>query len=183
MEDYYVTEEDYLAAEEVSEVRHEYLAGAVYAMAGASRPHNRIASNLIRELGNQLRGKRCEAFSTDLKLRIRKAPQVTFYYYPDVVVDCSGSDSDFVETPTVIFEILSEGTARTDRGEKLSNYQSLASLEVYVIVDQFRPAVTMYRRSADSWVMEWYSRLEEMIELPEIECSLPLAAIYERMDF
>ena len=181
--DYYVTEDEYLAAEELSEVRHEYLAGAVYAMAGASRPHNRIAGNINRNLGNQLSGKRCEAFSTDLKLRIRKAPHLTFYYYPGVVVDCSGSDSNFVEAPTVVFEILSEGTARTDRGEKLTNYQSLSSLKVYVIVDQFRAAVTVHRRDAETWTMEWYSRLEEVIELPEIGCSLTLAAIYERMGF
>ena len=183
LEDYLVSEEDYLAGERLSEVRHEYLAGVIYAMADASRPHNRIASNLVAELVTQLRGGRCEAFSTDIKLRVRRAPQATFYYYPDVVVDCSGSQSDFVEEPSVVFEIISPGTERTDRGEKLANYQSLTSLNVYLLVDQFRPAVTVYRRVKESWVMEWYSQLSEVISLPEIGCSLSLAAIYERMGF
>ncbi len=183
LEDYHVTEEEYLAAERFSEVRHEYLAGAVYAMAGASRPHNRIVSNLVAEIGSQLRGKRCEVFSNDIKLRIQHAPRATFYYYSDVVVDCSGSDSDNVEEPAVVFEILSPGTERTDRGEKLVNYQSLPALKVYAFVDQYRPAVTVYRREGNTWGMKWYSRLEEVLELPEIACSLSLSTIYERMGF
>src|SRR6478736_5254406 len=116
----YASPEAYLAGERMSTIKHEYLAGVVYAMAGGSRGHNQISSNLVREIGNQLLGKRCTVFGSDMRLRIRNAG-ATFYYYPDVTVDCSGSTSDEVDQPSVIFEVLSPETERFDRGEKLLN--------------------------------------------------------------
>lgn len=135
--DIYVSVEDYLAAEELSDVKHEYLAGAVYAMAGASRAHNQIAANLLRHLGNQLQGKPCAVLGSDMRLRIRKS-DVSFYYYPNVTVDCSGSKKDEVEEPSVIFEVLSPATDRADRGDKLTNYHAIASMRVYVLVNQLQ---------------------------------------------
>src|SRR5438128_5694108 len=99
-EDYYITPETYLAAERISERKHEYVAGAVHAMAGASRRHNLIAINILTELANQLRGKKCAPFSSDMRLRIHEAA-ASFYYYPDVTVDCTGSEQNEVTEPTV----------------------------------------------------------------------------------
>jgi Uma2 family endonuclease len=180
--EHYITPEEYLAAELVREQRHEYLAGVIYAMAGASVGHSRIVSNIAGELRNQLRGQPCEAFTTDVKVRIRQST-AEFFYYPDVMVDCThaANTAYYAEQPRVIFEVMSPGTARTDREEKLRNYQSLASLDAYVLVDQSRVAVTLYRRTAEGWERELLTDLETgAIALPSIECELPLAAVYER---
>ncbi len=178
---HYATPEEYLAVERWSDTKHEYLAGMIYAMAGASREHNLAAGNIFGELHSQLRGKKCAPFGSDMRLRIRK-PGHTFYYYPDVTVDCSGKDTQEIEEPSVIFEVLSPDTDRADRGDKLVNYQSLPSMRVYVLVDQFRAAVTVYRRrDGELWEMEFLGDPAATLELPEIGCALPLASIYERL--
>ncbi len=178
---YLKTPEEYLAAERVAEQRHEYLAGTVYSMAGATADYQRIAANVARHLGNQLSGKRCEVFSMDMKVRIRKGA-ATFFYYPDATVDCSdpAGDSYFAEEPRVIFEVLSPETERIDRVEKLYNYQTLPSLLSYVLVDQLRLAVTVYRRKNGDWIVELLIKKDDILKLPEIECALPMTAIYER---
>jgi Uma2 family endonuclease len=179
--DYYISPADYLAGERVSQQKHEYLAGVVHMMAGTSIGHDRIAGNIYRHLGNQLEGHPCEAFTSDVKVRIR-AQAAEFFYYPDVTVDCStqGNSSLFAEAPRVIFEVLSPDTERVDRGEKLRNYQALPTLEVYGLVDQYHVAVTLYRRAGDDWVCEFLTEKTDVIALPGIGCELPLAAIYER---
>lgn len=178
---YYVTAEEYLASERISEQKHEYLAGVVYAMAGGTLDHNRIAGNTYRALGNQLSGRKCEPFSSDVRVRVL-TNAAEFYYYPDVTVDCSGAAGGelFAEHPRVIFEVLSPDTERIDRGEKLRNYQAIESLDVYVLVDQFHIAVTVYRRTAEGWVSEFYSEKSDVLQLPTIECALPMTVIYER---
>ncbi len=178
---YYETAEAYLAGERLADRKHEYLAGVIYAMAGATRDHNRIAANILSDLLQQLRGRPCEPFSSDMKVRIRK-DAAEFYYYPDVTVDCSGGPgaSHFVEEPRVVFEVLSPDTQRIDHGEKLRNYQALASLHVYVLVDQFHIAVTVYRRTADGWKREFLSAKEDVLALGEIDCQLRMTGIYER---
>ena len=179
--EYYTSAEDYLAGERVSQQKHEYLAGVIYATAGTTVGHGRIAGNISAHLNNQLRGRRCEAFSSEIKVRIRK-DAADFFYYPDVVVDCSGAEdaSLFAEEPRVIFEVVSPDTEGIDRGEKLRNYQSLESLDVYGLVDQYPMAVTLYRGTAEGWTSEFLTEKTDLIELPTIECQLPLAAIYER---
>ena len=180
---YIKTSEEYLATERVAEQRHEYLAGAVYAMAGTSRDHERIAINICGELRAQLRNRPCEVLASNIKVGIKKEA-AQFFYYPDVTVDCgaAGGDSFFAEEPRVIFEILSPETERIDRIEKLYNYQTLPSLLAYVLVDQLRLAVTIYRRKNDDWIVELFTRSDDILQLPEIECSLPVAAIYERTE-
>lgn len=178
---YFVSPEAYLAAERTREQKHEYLAGVEYQMAGASAGHNRIAGNLFAELRSQLAGKPCEAFSSDLKVRIR-TNTAEFYYYPDVTVDCSGvaDTALFAEQPRVLFEVLSPETERIDRGEKLRNYQSLPSVDAYVLVDQHRIAVMVYRRSEGGWVRELLTDKAGDLDLPTIGCSIRLATIYQR---
>jgi Uma2 family endonuclease len=177
----YLSPEEYLLAEQASETKHEFLAGVVYAMAGASREHNQLARNVLSELTSQLRGKTCEPFGNDMRMRIRTLG-TTFYYYPDVTVDCSGSTGQEIEQPTVIFEVLSPGTERADWGDKLINYQRLDSMRVYVLVNQFRMAVTVFRRAeGDEWKREFLGDPAATVELPEIGCALPLSVIYERV--
>ena len=179
--EYYCSPEDYLAGERVSQQKHEYLAGVIYAMAGTTIGHGRIAGNITRHLNNLLRSGRCEAFSSEIKVCIRK-DAANFFYYPDVVVDCSGGEDSslFAEHPRVIFEVLSPDTERIDRGEKLLNYQALPSLDVYGLVDQFHIAVTLYRRTSEGWVSEFLTEKSDVISLPTIECELALTAVYER---
>jgi Uma2 family endonuclease len=179
--EYYFTPEEYLAGERVSQEKHEYVAGAIYATAGISVGRDRIAGNIYRHLRNQLTGKPCEAFSSDVKVRIRK-DAAEFFYYPDVTVDCSGAGdaSLFADESRVIFEVLSPDTERIDRGEKLRNYQAFPSLEIYALVDQFHVAVTVCRRTADGWVMEFLTEKSDVLTMPSIACTLSLAAVYER---
>ena len=179
--DYYISPEDYLCGERVSQEKHEYLAGAIYAMAGTTIGHARIAGNINAGLNTQLRGQKCESFSSEIKVHIQR-DAASFYYYPDVVVDCSGAANGllFAEAPRVIFEVLSPDTERIDRGEKLRNYQSIPTLEAYILVDQYHVAVTIYRRTAEGWVMEFLTEKTDTLELPGIECRLPLSTIYER---
>lgn len=179
--DYYISPAEYLDGERLSAQKHEYLAGVVHMMAGTSIGHDRIAGNIFAELRAHLRGHPCEAFTSDVKVRIR-SEVAEFYYYPDVTVDCStqGNNALFAEAPRVIFEVLSPDTERVDRGEKRLNYQTLPSLEVYCLVDQFRVAVTVYRRTPTGWDGEFLSEKTDVLRLSGLGCELPLAAIYER---
>lgn len=185
---YYVTPEQYLADELLRDQKHEYVAGMVYpvggaatGMAGTSHAHTRITGNINASLLQQLRGHRCEPFSTETKVGIHKG-DAQFYYYPDVVVDCGGGPDDayFATEPRVIFEVLSRETERTDLSEKLENYQALPSLDAYVLVNQYHPAVTVYQRQGEVWSGGILTGAEDVLELPTIGCSLSLKAIYER---
>jgi Uma2 family endonuclease len=178
VEDIYVSPEEYLAAERVSETKHEYLAGVIYARAGGTRRHGRITNNIIITLDAQFTGTRCFPYGPDVRLRIR-GEGGTFLYYPDVTVDCSESRLDEIETPSAIFEVLSPSTERADRGDKLLNYQGIPALRVYAILEQERPIVTIYRRvESGAWAIELYSNLEQVIALPELPAELSIAAIY-----
>ncbi len=179
--DHYVTPEEYLAGELITEGKHEYVAGIVYAMSRTSMGHWRIVDNITRSLGDQLRGRRCEAFSTEIKVNIR-TERAQFYYYPDVVVDCGDrpDDSYFADNPRVIFEVLSESTERTDRTEKRIYYQTLPTLDAYVLVDQARMAVTVYRRADAEWSTELLMATTDVLDLPPVGCKLSLRAIYAR---
>lgn len=181
VEDYYITSEEYLAGELIADERHEYVGGVVYAMSGTTSGHGRITTNILIGLGQQLRGRRCEAFTSELKVRIQTR-NADFYYYPDVVVDCGKNTDDnlFADEPRVIFEVLSESTKRTDRFEKRLNYQTLPTLDVYVLVDQTRRAVTVYRRAEGDWTTELLTAVTDVLALPTVECELSVSTIYER---
>ncbi len=171
--------EEYLAGEEQSEVRHEFIAGAVYAMSGASEPHNIIALNIASALRAQLRGRRCRAFMADMKLRLRILEDDVFYY-PDVMVACDPTDraSHYKERPTILFEVLSDTTAHIDRREKFFSYRSIPTLENYVLVEQEQRLVTILRRRLD-WAPERLREPDDILRLDGIECALTLADIYE----
>lgn len=155
-----LSEQDYLDGEGASQIRHEYVAGEVFAMAGASKAHNIISGNVYALLRAALRGSGCQTFMADMRVRI--AAQ-SCYYYPDVVVTCSPEDlssdapKDRVEAPGLIVEVLSPTTEAIDRREKMLAYRHIESLREYVLVDQERRWVEVYRRAGSGWVADLYS--------------------------
>jgi Uma2 family endonuclease len=177
--------EDYLAGEEVSDVKHEFLGGTVHAMAGATNQHNAISVSGLLSLGAQLRGKSCQPFNSDTKVRIEFSDHTRFYY-PDAMVVCQPNPANehFQQNPVIIIEVLSDSTRRTDLGEKRDAYLAIPSLKVLLFVESDSPTVTLYRRkSGGGFASELHTGLESTIPLPEIEASLPLAELYERVEF
>ena len=179
-----ITVEEYLDSEIHSEVKREYLGGVVYEMAGASEPHNFIATNLVGLLYAQLRGKPCQVFGSDMKVRLRPLDS-TYFYYPDAMVACDPTDSGhgWRERPAALFEIISEETRRVDEREKRVPYLQLPSLQAYVRIEQARPEVVVDRRTPEGWKSERVSGLEAVVRLPELGIELPLAELFERVKF
>lgn len=167
--------EEYLDGEEHSEVRHEYVAGSVYAMVGSSSAHNAIALNLATALRAHLRGGDCRVFMSDMKVRIGEV-----FYYPDVLVSCEPWDRQarFQSQPVLVIEVLSDSTERKDRFEKRVSYQSLASLQEYVLISQDRPQVEIFRRVQDAWELETCLGGDEVC-LRSVELVLPMEQVYE----
>jgi Uma2 family endonuclease len=175
--------EEYLASEESSPVRHEYLGGEVYSMAGGSNAHNAIATNALVSIGAQLRGKRCRPFNSDTKVRIQ-FPTHTRFYYPDSMIVCQPSDAEkhYQDAPSVIIEVLSESTRRTDEQEKREAYLTIPTLRCYVLLEQDGAAATVWRRTEQGFVRETIHGLDSVVALTEIDASLPLAEVYEGVE-
>lgn len=179
-----ISVEDYLVGELTSPVKHEYLGGVIYAMAGARNAHNLIAANTQGALHGRLRGGPCRAFNSDTKIRVRLPSHIRFYY-PDVPVICrpNPQSDSFQDEPAVLFEVLSRKTRRIDEGEKKDAYLSIPSVAVYALVEQEQPLVTVFRRTEQGFVCEVYEGLGALLPLPEIGTELPLAEIYEGIEF
>ena len=175
----FVPVEDYLAGEELSEVRHEFIGGAIHAMAGASEDHNIVAGNLFAALHSHLRGKPCRAYMADLKVRLEIA-RTDIFYYPDVMVACDARDTEryFKRYPKVLIEVLSPDTERIDRREKFLSYTQIETLEEYVLVAQDAMEVTVFRRT-NNWQPEILRLPDQPLCLASLEFSLPLSLIYE----
>jgi Uma2 family endonuclease len=170
-----LTIEEYLDGEKVGDVRHEYVAGAVYAMAGASGLHNLLALALAADLRQHLRGSACRTFMSDMKVRVRDA-----FYYPDLVVVCGPVDAGayYQTAPTLIVEILSESTEARDRLEKRLAYQSLESLKEYVLVTQDKMRIEVYRRVGDGWQIETYS-YGDRVRFASLDFEAEIEQLYE----
>lgn len=179
-----ISVDDYLAGELVSPIKHEYLGGIVYAMAGAINRHNRIATNIVGASHARLRGKPCQPFNSDTKIRVRLPHHVRFYY-PEASVVCrpNPENDSYQDEPAVIFEVLSPSTRRIDEGEKKDAYLAIPSLGVYLLVEQDMPFLVAYRRTDHGFVREEYEGLGAILPLPEIGIDLPLAEIYEAVEF
>ena len=177
-----ISADDYLAGEKDGEVRHEYVAGQVYAMTGASRSHGLIAGALFAHLRPHARGKGCQLFANDMKVHVRQAGEDAFYY-PDLVLTCDPDDRAdyYCERPCLIVEVLSETTERIDRREKLFAYTAgLPSLREYLLVAQDHRRVDVYRRTDTDWVHETHT--EGAIQLDCLDMDLPVEAIYEDVE-
>jgi Uma2 family endonuclease len=174
-----ISEEEYLKGELLSEVKHEYVAGRVYAMSGGSVNHSAVARNFLLAIGSSLRGG-CQSFTSDLSVRIEQVFGVT-YFYPDASVVCAPIDgsAQFTTEPAVILEVLSPSTRRVDETSKLQGYLTLTSLQVCLLAESDRPLVTVYRRQSDHFAVEVYEGRDAVIPLDEIETSLFLADLYD----
>jgi Uma2 family endonuclease len=173
-----LTVEEYLAFEETTPIRHEYIAGALYAMSGASLPHNRITMNLATALHLHLRGTPCKPYMSDAKLRLQAARD-TIFYYPDIAVTCAKEASEaYLEQPRLIIEVLSPSTEKIDRREKALHYRYIDTVEEYVLIAQNQPQIEIQRRT-DNWQPTTITALDASAEFRSLGLSLPLSQIYE----
>jgi Uma2 family endonuclease len=182
----FLTPEEYLAIERKAEIKSEYHRGTMYAMRGNTIRHVKIVRNLVVRLDEATRHGYGEVFSTDLKLWV-EAEQL--YAYPDLMIICgplaiADNFRDTVTNPSIIIEVLSPSTEAYDRGKKFSYYQEVASLQEYVLVSQDEARVERFTRQADgTWVPANFVGLESSLPLAGIDCQVPLATIYDRVDF
>ena len=175
-----LTEQDYLAYELTADIRHEFVDGQLYAMAGAGERHNRIAGNIFFQIRAATRGGACAVFISDMKLR---ATHHNAYYYPDVMLVCNPDDNGeyYKQQPCFIAEVLSPSTENIDRREKLLAYQKIPSLRYYLLVSTTQKSVEYFLRDAQD---AWQTAFLEADETLAIDCDgyhavLTLADIYE----
>ncbi|MDQ3459578.1 MAG: Uma2 family endonuclease [Deinococcota bacterium] len=168
---------EYLEAEKDAEVRHEYVCGEVYAMAGGSVAHNVITGNVARLLGNAAAPTDCRVYASDMKVRVEEG----LFYYPDVMVVCAPPADDYYETePCVIVEVVSQSTSRKDRMEKRFAYLALGSLRLYLLVDSRQRAVTGFGRTPSGWEERVYGESEAVL-IPCPELALTFSDIYHKV--
>jgi Uma2 family endonuclease len=172
---------EYLSGEELSGVKHEYIGGEVFAMAGASKTHNRLAGRAYTLLESHLSGSPCEPFVGDMKVNLRLGTHEVFYY-PDVVVACDPRDTDshFIRFPKLIIEILSASTDRADRVHKFRDYRTIPTLEEYVLISQYEVKAIIYRRRSD-WQGEMMTELTDPLPLESVALTITLGQLYENI--
>jgi Uma2 family endonuclease len=175
----YISLAEYLEQEKDSPVRHEYVDGQIYAMAGASARHNRIALNLASRLNDQLNDGPCEVFISDMKV----SADPVVYYYPDVVVTCDPPGGDpYVRTqPHLLMEVVSPSTERIDRHEKFLAYRRVPSLQEYVLVLQDRMQVEVYRRQGEEWPREMFTQPEDRVHFASVGLTVSVSEIYRNV--
>jgi Uma2 family endonuclease len=176
--------QDYLDWERQQKTRNEYVNGEIHAMTGASRKHNLINGNFFTILHHQLRGKPCEVYTNDMRVKIS---ETGMYTYPDIVAACGQPEfeDEHVDTllnPVLIVEVLSDSTEGYDRGAKFLHYRSLPSLQDYLLVAQNECRVEHYVRQVDHrWLLTEYQRLDETLTLTSVGGELCLRDLYERV--
>lgn len=181
-----VTPEEYLAAERAGEAKHEYFAGTVSAMAGGTARHNRIAGSTYAALYAQLRGRNCNVYPSDMRV---KAVQTEVYTYPDITVTCGeeafeDAREDSLLNPVIIVEVLSPSTEKVDRGKKFQSYRTIPSLREYVLIAQDDCRIERFvRYGENTWLLSEATGREAQLELAAIQCTLRLEDVYERVVF
>ncbi len=170
--------EDYLEGEKLSLIRHEYVGGEVYAMAGTSEEHALIAGNIHAALHGHLRGGKCKVFMSEIKVKVWLNHDI--FYYPDLMVVCDPTDTEryFKHKPKVLIEVISDSTRRVDEQEKLLTYLRIESLEEYVLVEQDTMQLSVFRRSND-WQKEEISGEAAVLRLDSLGFTMPLTQVYE----
>ncbi len=191
---------DYLAGERTSRDKHEYRDGEILLMAGGTADHSLVIANIIRELGNLLKGKPCNVYDSNLRVRI---PRTILYTYPDATVICgprtldpNDAQGETITNPRLIVEVLSPTTEAYDRGEKFARYRQLDSFEEYILVSLTTPRVESFYRAPLSpassnsspaaertWLITTTSGLAATAKLHSLDISLPLAEIYRGLEF
>ena len=183
----YFTPAEYLELECKADYKSQYVAGEIYAMSGAQSAHVLIQCNLIAALHNLFRGKGCNVFSSDMRV---KAQRGELYTYPDASALCGKAEFDFSSkpesllNPQVIFEVLSPSTEAFDRGEKFARYRRLESLADYVLVASEQMRVEHFvRQTGGDWLLTEYNQPEHRVPLRSVDCELPLSEIYYQVAF
>ena len=171
-----ISEAEYLAGEKLSEIKHEYIDGQVYVMAGAHRHHVLLADTMSRKLGNHLENKPCQPYSSDMKVKIGKN-----YFYPDVLVDCTDFEGYFTETPTIIVEVLSNSTRQHDKTFKRDLYFSIPSLQEYVLIEQDIAEIEVWRRADNNIWLQTAYYLGDEIHFASIDFTIAVEDIYQRV--
>jgi len=180
----YISPAEYLRLERQAEYKSEYLNGEIFAMSGASRKHNLLTVNISASLNQQLRGKPCEVYASEMRVKVRATG---LYTYPDVVVVCGEPqlEDEYLDTllnPTVLVEVLSRSTERYDRIAKTSYYRTLDSLKEHLLVSQDEVRVEQYAKQADgTWLLIEHRSLDSNVELQSIGCSLALRDVYDKV--
>lgn len=173
---------EYLAMERASEERHAYLDGELFAMTGASRPHNLITANILAALHGPLKRRGCEVYAADMRVHV---PATGLYTYPDVVVVCGepAFQDDAFDTllnPRLIVEVLSPSTEDHDRGIKFVHYRSIEGFSDYLVVAQDRLLVEHWTRQGDGrWLLTEHRHAAAGVELESIGTALDLATVYD----
>ena len=182
----YFSPEDYLALERSADFKSEYFDGEIFAMTGASEPHNLIMISTIRELSTQLKKRPCKLYANDMRVKVSPTG---LYTYSDLIVVCGKAQFDDVHfdtllNPTLIIEVLSDSTEAYDRGRKFEHYRKLESLAEYVLIAQHRPHIESYRRQLDQqWLLTESTGLDSVFRLDSIDCELALAEVYDKIEF
>ena len=179
----YLSFADYMASEEKTPHRHEFVDGEMYAMSGSSRPHNLLQSNLHLLTGNAAkRTANCVVLGSSMKLYIEKRNSV---YYPDLTVACDPSDNDdsYLTRPCFVVEVLSPSTAHIDRREKRVSYQTLPSLQEYLIVEQDRMRAYLHVRRAGVWLARILTQPEDIVTCSCLNLRMTLQEIYDGVLF
>ena len=179
-----LTPQEYLALERTAETKSEYVDGTLMAMTGPSRNHNLISENMVRELSLQLRGRPCQLYAQDMRVRISESGM---YAYPDAVVVCGASGFEYSErdvllNPTLIVEVLSYSTQGYDRGLKFAHCRRRASLQEYVLVAQDRVSIEPFTRQGEQWVLTEAISLDDVLGLPSIGCTLALRNVHDQVE-
>jgi Uma2 family endonuclease len=180
-----LTEDEYVAFERRAEFKSEYLAGEVFAMTGASRKHNLIATNIVAALHAQLRDRPCNVYANDMRVNVRSA---SHYAYPDVVVTCgeeqfADAELDTLLNPLVIIEVLSDSTEAYDRGKKFESYQFIESLTDYLLVSRHARRIEQFTRGGGrDWVYTEAHESGEAIRIRSIGCELRLEDAYLKVE-
>jgi len=171
-----LTQQEYLAGELASEIKHEYIAGQVYAMAGVSKNHDRITGNILRQLGNHLEGSPCEVFASDIKVKAGAD-----FFYPDVMVVCDDQTANeyYTEYPVIIVEVLSKSTRKTDHSSKRMAYLTIPTLQEYVLIEQDFVDIEVVRKS-QNW-QSFHYFLGDAVTFKSINVALAVEAIYQRV--
>jgi len=178
-----MSEEEYLAFEAKSKIKHEFMDGELFSMAGATRRHNLATTNISTELNLQLRETDCEVYASDFRVKIRDGHNV----YPNVAVACGEIETEGHDTtllnPVMVFEVLSKSTEKRDRGDKAEDYFKLNSLQDYVLVSQYRVRVEHFsRQKNNAWTLKFYESLDDVVELRSINCQISLKLIYLKLN-
>jgi Uma2 family endonuclease len=180
------TPEEYLLIERGGDYKSEYLDGEIFAMSGATMPHNQIAGNLFMELGLQLVDKPCRLFVSDMRVGVTAHGP---YFYPDVLVVCGepqhrDGTQDCLMNPALIVEVLSPSTENYDRVQKFASYRQIATLTDYLLIAQDEPRIEHFsRQSGGGWLLNTITGLDRSLHLTSIAGELPLAKVYRRVEF